>query len=106
MNKRNLHVLTSRLRKVDPNYFRPVNEQIDLDQLNAEEHEDNEVQFPMNKDSYTFDSQLDRHTKVFMDSSEDDEDYVPQRTTRVPDTQRPLGIYLPNWSLKFLQTVH
>ena len=32
VNKRELHVLTSRLRKVDPAYCKPVNEQIDLDQ--------------------------------------------------------------------------
>ncbi len=28
VNKRELHVLTSRLRKVDPAYYKPVNEQI------------------------------------------------------------------------------
>ncbi len=33
VNKRELHVLTSRLRKVDPAYYKPVNEQIDLEQL-------------------------------------------------------------------------
>ena len=38
VNKRELHVLTFRLRKINPAYYKPVNEQIDLDQLFDEDN--------------------------------------------------------------------
>ena len=81
-----MYVLTSRLRKINPTYYRPVNEQIDLDQLFDEDNEDNEVQIPMDEESYTSDVQLEKHTEVFIDSSEDEEDYIPQGVTRTSDS--------------------
>ena len=50
VNKRELRVLTPRLRKVDTAYYKPVNEQIDLDQLFDENNEDNEIQISMDRE--------------------------------------------------------
>ena len=72
VNKRELHVLTSRLRKIDPTYYKPVNEQIDLDQLFDEDNGDNEVQILMDKELYASDEHLDKQPEVFIDSSEDE----------------------------------
>ena len=86
VNKRELHVLTSRLRKIDPAYYKPVNKQIDLDQLFDENYEDNEVQISMDRESNTSpDVNIEKQTELFIDSSEDEEEYVPQGVIRTSD---------------------
>ena len=40
----------------------------------------------MDEESYTSDVQLEKHTEVFIDSSEDEEDYIPQGVTRTSDS--------------------
>jgi len=69
VNKRELHVLTSWLQKIDPTVYRLVNEQIDLDQLFDEDNEDNEVQMSMDKKLDASDVHLEKQTEVFIDSS-------------------------------------
>ena len=86
VNKRELHVLTSRLRKVDPAYYKPVNEQIDLDQLFDENNEDNEVQISMDRESNASpDINVDKQADVLIDSSEDEDEDVPQGVTETSD---------------------
>ena len=58
--------------KIDPTYYKPVNEQIDLDQLFDEDNGDNEVQILMDKELYASDEHLDKQPEVFIDSSEDE----------------------------------
>ena len=78
VNKRELHVLTSRLGKIDPAYYKPVNEQIDLDQLFVENNEDNEVQVSMDIElNASPDVNIENQAKVFIHSSED-EDIIPR----------------------------
>ena len=102
VNKRELHVLTSRLKKVDTNYSRPVNEKVDLYQLNYEDNEGNVVQTPMDKESYTPDVQLDKHTEVLMN----EKDYIPRGLQGLLIPWRPLGIYPPDHFLKVLLIIH
>ena len=85
VNKRELHVLTFRLRKINPAYYKPVNEQIDLDQLFDEDNEDNEVQISMDNELDASDVHIEKQTEVFIDSSEDEEDYVPQGVIKTSD---------------------
>ena len=86
VNKRELHVLTSRLRKIDPAYYKPVNEQIDLDQLFDENDEDNEVQISMDRESNASpDVNIEKQADMFIDSSEDEDEYVPQGVTKTSD---------------------
>ena len=77
VNRRELHVLTSRLKKVNPEYSRLTSEQIDLDQLAQEE-----VSFTP-QESLTYPtsatSELSRPREIVVDSSEDDEEYIPMR---------------------------
>ena len=95
VNKRELHVLTSRLRKVDPAYYKPVNEQIDFDQLFDENNEDNEVQISMDRESNTSpDMNVDKQADVLTDSSEDEDENIPQGVTETPDMlETPRNIY-------------
>ena len=102
VNKRELHVLTSRLRKIDPAYYQPVNEQIDLDQLFDENDEDNEVQISMDRESDASDVNLEKQTEVFIDSSEDEQDYVPQGAIRTSDNLETPGNISPQL---FLQNI-
>ena len=87
VNKSELHVLTSRLKKIDPNYSSLNNEQIDLDQINDEDDEDSEVQISRDRDLYTPDVQLKEFTNEPLDSSDVKEEYFPQEILRVPDSQ-------------------
>ena len=94
VNKRELHVLTSRLRKIDPAYYKPVNEQIDLDQLFDENDEDNEVQISMDRESNASpDLNIEKQADVFLDSSEDEDEYVPQGVTKTSDNlEKPRNV--------------
>ena len=86
VNKCELHVLTSRLRKIDPACYKPVNEQIDLDQLFDENNEDNEVQISMDRELHSSpDVNIENQADVFIHSSEDEDEYVPQGMTETPD---------------------
>jgi len=96
VNKRELHVLTSRLKRIDPNYSSLNKEQIDLDQINDEDDEDSEVQISRDRDLYTPDVQLKEPTKEPLDSSEDEEEYFPQEIIRVPDSQGTPGNISPS----------
>ena len=96
VNKRELHVLTSRLKRIDPNYSSLNKEQIDLDQINDEDDEDSEVQISRDRDLYTPDVQLKELTKEPLDSSEDEEEYFPQEIIRVPDSQGTPGNISPS----------
>ena len=82
VNRRELHVLTSRLKKVNPEYSRLTSEQIDLDQLAQREAEEEEVSFTP-QESLTYPtsatSELSRPREIIVDSSEDDEEYIPMR---------------------------
>ena len=95
VNKRELHVLTSRLRKVDPAYYKPVNEQIDLDQLFDENTEDNEVQISIDNESNTSpDVNINKQADVLTDSSEDEDENIPQGVTETSDMlATPRNIY-------------
>jgi len=86
VNKRELHVLTSRLRKVDPAYYKPVNEQIDLEQLFDENNDDNEVQISRDRESNASpDVNTDTQTDALIDSSEDEDEDVPQGVPKTSD---------------------
>ena len=86
VNKRELHVLTSRLRKVDPAYYKPVNEQIDLDQLFDENNEDGEILISMDEGSNTSsDVNINRQTDGLIDSSEDEDEDISQGVTETSD---------------------
>ena len=86
VNKRELHVLTSRLRKVDPAYYRPVNEQIDLDQLFDENNEDGEILISMDEGLDTSsDVNINRQTEGLIDSSEDEDEDISQGVTKTSD---------------------
>ena len=95
VNKRELHVLTSRLRKIDPAYCKPVNEQIDLDQLFDENEEDNEVKISMDRESNESpDVNIEKQADMFIDSSEDEDEYVPQGVTKTSDNlETPRNVY-------------
>ena len=90
VNRRELHVLTSRLKKVNPEYSRLTSEQIDLDQLTQREAEEEEVSFtPQESLTYSTSapSELSRPREIIVDSSEDDEEYIPMRNQW---SERPL----------------
>ena len=97
VNKRELHVLTSRLRKVDPAYYKPVNEQIDLDQLFDENTEDNEVQISMDNESNTSpEVNTNKQEEELIDSSEDEDECIPQGVTNNSDnSETPWNIHPP-----------
>ena len=102
VNQRELNVLTSRLQKIDPAYYKPVNEQIDLDQLFDENDEDNEVQISVDRELNTSpDANIEKQADVFIHSSEDE--YVPQGVTETsdnPETPRNVSpqLHSPNIS--------
>ena len=80
VNRRELHVLTSRLRKIDPAYYKPVNEQID--QFFDENNEDNEVQISMDRESNASpDVNIDKQANLLIDLTEDEDENVPQGVT-------------------------
>ena len=97
VNKRELHVLNSRLRKIDPDYYRPVNEQINLDQLFDENDEDNEIQISMDRESNASpDVNIEKQADVFIDSSEDEDENVPQGVTETSENlETPRNISPP-----------
>ena len=85
VNKRELRVLTPRLRKVDTAYYKPVNEQIELDQLFDENNEDNEIQISMDRESNASpDINTDKQADVLTGSSEDEDENIPQGVTETP----------------------
>ena len=49
LNKRELHVLTSRLKKVDPEYSNLVGEQVDLELILQREDDEEDIRFPTEK---------------------------------------------------------
>ena len=86
VNKCELHVLTSRLQKVDPAYYRPVSEQVDLDQLLDENDEGSEAQLLINRESnISPDVNLRKQADIFVDSSEEEDEYAPQGVTKTSD---------------------
>ena len=50
LNKRELHVLTSRLKKVNPEYSNLVGEQVDSELMLQREDDEEDIRFPIVKD--------------------------------------------------------
>ena len=78
--------------------------QIDLDQLFDENDEDNEVQISLDRElNASPDANLEKQADVFIYSSEDEDEYVPQGVTETsdnPETPRNISpqLYPPNIS--------
>lgn len=90
INKRELHVLTNRLKRIDPKYSRLVSEQVDLDQLTHGEAENEEVRIPA-QGNPTYSNLASKRSggpeDIFPDSSEDKIEYPPARSQ---ETSQPL----------------
>jgi hypothetical protein len=83
INRRELHVLTSRLKKVDPDYSKLVSEQVDLDQLDKGSEEE-EISFQVPDEPISVNPRLRQTRETDIDSSEDEEGHINQGIQRVP----------------------
>ena len=77
INKRELHVLTSRLKKVDPEYSNLVGEQVDLELMLQREDNEEDISFPVINDKSVPNPDIPRDIDTSdSDSSEDEVEII------------------------------
>ena len=101
INRRELHVLTSRLKKVDPDYSKLVSEQVDLDQLDKDSEEE-EVSFQVPDRPISVNPRLRQTRETDIDSSEDEEDHIDQGIQKVPIPMETPEIIYPHYTSQVL----
>jgi len=85
LNKRELHVLTSRLKKVNPEYSNLVGEQVDSELMLQREDDEEDIRFPIVKDKSVSNTDIPRDRDTSDSDSSVDEVEIIKTNTVNPD---------------------